>query len=352
MKKKMIWLYFIVGLLFILIGYFVFGNSEETKVNDSQKVKKPIRVDALVLKPSQLINEIYVSGSLVPYDEVQLVNEVPGRIVMLNLPEGQFVKAGTLLVKLFDADLQANLNKLQIQLESQEKIFERQKELLNIKGISQNDYEQSALALNALKAEIEVIKVQIRKTEVIAPFDGVLGLKNVSVGAMVTPSTVLSTLRSSEKLKLDFNVPEKYSSLVKKGMNIRFTISGSDNEYEASVIAIENGIDLSTRNMKVRALVSSKSDKLVAGAFVNVVLRLSERNDAIIVPTQALIPRGDKEFVALAKNGTAHFVEVKKGIRKSSGIEITEGLQFGDTALVTGILFLKEGAKIEFTTIK
>ena len=341
-----------VVLVIAVSLYYIFGKSGGMQEQALQKGKKPVKVDAVVVSPSELINEINISGSLLAFDEVQLVNEVSGRVVMVNLPEGQFVKAGTLLVKLYDADLQANLKKLQIQLESEEKIFERQKELMQINGISQNEYELAALKLNALKADIEVLKVQIRKTEVLAPFDGVLGLKNVSVGAMVTPSVLLATLRTEDKLKLDFSVPEKYSALVKQGMKVSFSLANTDEIYEANVLAIENGIDINTRNMKARALVTSRSANLIPGAYVNVLLRLSENKNAILVPTQALIPRGEKEFVAIAKNGTSHLVTVKKGIRKKSVIEITEGLQFGDTVLTSGILFLKEGTKIEFSNIK
>jgi len=155
---------------------------------------------------------------------VDLKNEVAGRVVMINLPEGKFVKKGTLPVKLFDDDLQSQLKKLQSQLAIQQQIYKRQSELLKVNGITQNDYEQSGLQLNSLKADIEVEKTLIRKTEVLAPFDGVIGLRNISVGAIVTPSTLLATIRTANKLKLDFFVPEKYSSKIRPGMKVKFTM--------------------------------------------------------------------------------------------------------------------------------
>ncbi|MBN1182062.1 MAG: efflux RND transporter periplasmic adaptor subunit [Bacteroidales bacterium] len=316
------------------------------------KEKPQIKVDAFILKPSLLINEISVSGSLKAFEEVELKSEVAGRVVKINLPEGQFVKEGTLLVKLFDGDLQANLNKLQSQLALQEDILRRQSELLKVNGISQNEYEQTALQVNSIKAEIEVQKVLIRKTEVLAPFDGVIGLRNISVGAQVTPSTTLATIRSQSKLKLDFSVPEKYGPEIKPGMNVKFTSHNDTILYDATVIASERGIDASTRNLKVRAVVNTKSDRLIPGSFTNVLLRLSENKNALVVPTQSIIPKEQFKSVIVAQNGKAHFIKVKTGIRKENIIEITEGINPGDTIITSGILFLKEGSKLHYASLK
>jgi membrane fusion protein (multidrug efflux system) len=353
MKKISKGIYLILVLVLIVASYFIFHKSKDQKqMQGAQAGRKAVKVDAYIASPQLLINEITVSGSLLAYDEVQLLNEVAGRVIMVNLPEGKFVKAGTLLVKLYDADLQANLKKLQTQLDSQEKIFKRQGELLKVNGISQNDYDQAALQVDAIKAEVEIVKVQIRKTEVLAPFDGVLGLKNISIGAQITPSTLLATIRSEKNLKLDFSVPEKYSPLVKQGMKVKFSAFNDDNVYNANVIASENGIDVSTRNLKVRALVNSNSKELIPGAFVNVLLRLSENPKALMVPTQAVIPQDQSEYLIVAKNGLAHFSAVKTGMRKTAKIEITEGLQVGDTVITSGILFLKEGSKILYSTVR
>ena len=352
------WLYIPVILIVIVFLGFVMLKSKG-KDNNFPKTKSAAarerlqaKVDAFVVKPSLLIDEISVSGSLLAYEEVELKNEVAGRVVFINLPEGKFVKKGTLLVKLFDDDLQAGLKKLQIQLAIQEKIHERQSELLKVNGISQNDYDQTGLQLNSLRADIEVQKVLIRKTEVLAPFDGVIGLRNISVGAQVTPSTLLATIRSEDKLKLDFSVPEKYSSEIKPGMRISFTMSNSDKQYEATVIATEQGIDVSTRNLKVRAVVDNKSEHLLPGAFTDVNLQLNEKKNALLIPTQAIIPEQQTKSVIIARNGKAHFTLVKTGVRRASNIEITSGIQPGDTIITTGILFLKEGSKLSFSTVK
>jgi membrane fusion protein (multidrug efflux system) len=352
MKRISVWL----STLFLLVIIMFFGcglkKSNKKESRTINKERQQTKVDAFVVNPSLLIDEISVSGSLMAFEEVELKNEVAGRVVKINLPEGQFVKKGTLLVKLFDDDLQANLKKLQIQLAIQEQILKRQSELLKVNGISQIDYEQNGLQVNSIKADIEVEKVLIRKTEVLAPFDGVIGLRNISEGAEVTPSTLLATIRSENKLKLDFSVPEKYSPEIMTGMKIEFTMSNNETQHEATVIATEAGIDALTRNLKVRAVVYNESDHLLPGAFADVLLRLNEKKNALLIPTQAIIPQEDSNSVIMAKNGKAHFATVKTGIRKVSKIEITDGIQPGDTIIITGLMFLKEGTRLFYSTVK
>jgi membrane fusion protein, multidrug efflux system len=351
-KKSTIW----IMIVFVLLGAFflkmAFTKSADTDSKKDSKDKNQKMVTGLVVKPTQLTNEISVSGSLLAYEEVVLKNEVAGRVVLINLPEGKFVKKGTLLVKLFDDDLQATLKKQLTQLAIQEQIYNRQTELLKVNGITQNDYETTGLQLNSLKADIEVQKTLIRKTEVLAPFDGVIGLRNISIGTIVTPSTPLATIRTDNKIKLDFSVPEKYSSDIQQGMHIQFNMNETDKQYDATVIATEKGIDATTRNMKVRAVVNSEAKELVPGAFTNVHVKLSDNNHALLIPTECIIPQEDNKTIIVAKEGKAHFVPVKTGTRKSSSIEITDGLTAGDTVVTTGIQFLKEGSTLKFASVK
>lgn len=352
MKNKSIAkiIYFAIAAAVIVSAVLIFKPKSDTP-KEAVKKNAPKKVEAIVLKPSLLIDEISVNGSLLAYEEVELKNEVAGRIVKLNLPEGKMVRKGTLLVKLYDDDLQATLRKLQSQLSIQEQILKRQSELVKINGISQNEYDQSALQVNTLKADIEYQKSLIRKTEIVAPFDGTIGLRNVSEGAVITTATVLATIRTDNKLKLDFYIPERYSSEVKNNQKIDFTISNNSNIYAAKVIATEEEIDGNTRNLKVRALVDKPSRELLAGAYALVKLRLSENQNALLVPTQAIIPQDNDKKVIIAKNGKAHLVKVKTGIRQEDKIEIIEGINVGDTVITTGVLFLKENSKIIYSKI-
>ena len=350
MKKRTIWIavvFVLLAALFLKIGFSKRDDNDKAKKEKPQK-----KVSAYVVKPTLLVDEISVSGSLQAFETVDLKNEVAGRVVSINLPEGKFVKSGTLLVKLFDKDLQSTLKKLQSQLAIQQQIYKRQSELIKVNGISQNDYDLTGLQLNSLKADIEVEKTLIRKTEVRAPFDGVIGLRNVSVGAIVTPSTLLATIRTVNKLKLDFFVPEKYSSEINQGMKVKFSLSNGDKLYEATVMATEQGIDDATRNLKVRAVVNGQSKELLSGGFTNVQLRMRQNNNALMIPTQAIIPQEENKMVIVARNGKAKFIKVKTGVRKASSVEITKGIEVGDTVVTSGLLFLKEGAKLSYSTVK
>jgi membrane fusion protein, multidrug efflux system len=354
MNKKTVWIavvFVIIAGLLIMIAYSKPSEKEQGK-EKGKKERPQKKVSGFVVNPTTLIDETSVSGSLQAFESVDLKNEVAGRVVSINLPEGKFVKTGTLLVKLFDEDLQATLKKIQAQLAVQQEIFKRQSELLKVNGVSQNDYELTGLQINSLKADIEIEKALIRKTEVRAPFDGIIGLRSISVGAIVTPSTQLATIRTENKIKLDFYVPEKYGSEIKPGMKVKFSLSNSKKQYDATVFATERGIDNSTRNLKVRAQVNTLSKELLSGGFSSVNLRMSERKDALMVPSQALIPQDDKMLLVVARQGKAKFINVQTGLRKATFVEIKNVLQPGDTVVTSGILFVKDGAKLSFSNVQ
>jgi membrane fusion protein (multidrug efflux system) len=277
--------------------------------------------------------------------------EVGGRVVMANLPEGKFVRKGTLLVKLFDGELQAQLKKAQTQLQLAEQTEKRQRELLKVSGISQFDYDQTVFQVNSIRDDIDLLKVQIGKTELVAPFDGVIGLKNISVGAQVTTSTSLVTIRNIDRLKIDFSVPEKYSKEIVPGKKILYTVEGDTLQYDAEVIATEEGIESSTRNLKVRAVETHPTPSLKPGAFARVLMELGHKPDALMVPTQAIIPQARQKRLIVARNGKAEFLTVRTGVRKESVIEVLEGIRPGDTVVTTGIVFLKPGSDLKFSKV-
>jgi membrane fusion protein, multidrug efflux system len=346
-NRKTIWIILLILLLSLLTAMLLHKKPEEKRRGKNEGLRS---VEALVVKPSTLLNELSVTGSLLAFDEVELKNDVAGRIVFINLPEGKAVKKGTVLVKLFDDDLQAGLKRIQAQLSLQQQVCKRQSELVKVNGISQNEYDQSMLLVNTLQAEMEGQKAQIRKTEVLAPFDGVIGLRNISIGAVVNTSTTLATLRSN-RLKLDFFVPEKYGSTIKNGMNVVFSLYSGQKEYQATVLATERGIDKSTRNLKVRAIINQNVEGLQPGAFANVLLRIGDDQKAILIPTDAIVPQENEKQVIVARQGKAHFVTVKTGLRKESLIEITNGLQVGDTLVTSGLMFLKEADLLKYSHV-
>ncbi len=344
----------IIIISFSLVLLAACGKKEKKNAgNPAGGAARPttMRVDAYIVKPQAFAENIEVPGSIVANEATEIHPEVPGRIVKLNVAEGKYIGRGTLLAKLYDGDLVAQLNKLQIQLRIAEKTEERQAQLLKIQGISQQDYDLSLLQVNNLQADIAIIRTSIGKTEIRAPFSGRLGLKNISPGAYVTPASVIAVINQTDQLKLDFTVPEKYTGQIKTGQKVNFTYEGSNKQFSAKVSATESGVTENTRSLAVRALVQEKDPGLLPGAFVKVQLHFDPDTNAILIPTQAVLPQARGKKVILFNNGTAKFVDVTTGARDSARVQITEGLKAGDTIVVTGLLSVRPEGKIQIGKI-
>ncbi len=219
-------------------------------------------MEAQILKTSSISERLEVTGNILPFESTEIKPEISGRVVSLNISEGALVSKGHLLVKLFDGDLRAQLQKLQVQQQIAEKTEERQRELLKISGISQQDYDLSVLQLNNIKADMELAQVAISKTEIRAPYAGRLGLKNMSPGAYISPTNILTTISQVNQLKIEFSIPEKYGPQIRNGMDVNFTVEGSPNIYKATISATESSVEQNSRNLKIRALVKSLTSTL------------------------------------------------------------------------------------------
>lgn len=324
------------------------SNQASGKGNASGKSKAPpMTVQGVVVHLERLSNSIRVTGSLLAGEEVELKSEVSGVLTKLALREGQAVTKGSVLLKLNDAELQAQLRKLLSRKKLLEEQEFRQRKLLEIKGISQNEYDVALNELNSIKAEMELTQAQIARTEVRAPFSGTTGLRYVSEGAYITPATRIATLTNLSALRLDFAIPGQYASLVRVGESVEFTLQGTDNHYTARISAIEPRIDPATRTVQIRALFNNnRTPKLFPGAFAEVKLNLQDINNALMIPTEALIPEIKGQRVFVAKNNVATPVDVETGIRTERKLQIVSGIQEGDTVITTGLLQIKGGANV------
>lgn len=330
--------------------------------NKSDKIEPPkggsspadpptLAVEGYIVHPSVLHSSIEVAGTLLPFEETEIHPEVSGKVTYLSIKEGSHVKKGTLLARLFDGDLQAQLQKLKVQLQVAQKTEERQSELLKIGGISQQDYDLSALDVSSIKADIQVMQAAIDKTIILAPFDGKVGFKNISIGAFITPSTVITTIRQDSKLKLEFSIPEKFTPKVQLKNVIYFTTEASNKKYEAKIYATESGITQENRSLKVHALVENSDKNITAGSFAKVAFDMGDNNDAIMIPTQSIIPEARDKKVIVYNGGNADFKVVTTGTRDSAKVEILSGLSIGDTVITTGLLSIKPGSKIKLSSL-
>jgi membrane fusion protein (multidrug efflux system) len=343
----------IVGLL-IITAFLIVSCDDKKKQAPGRggaRQQGPISVDGFVVSEKSISEDIEVPGSLLPFEETQIRAEVGGRIVQLNINEGAEVSKGTLLVKLFDKDLQAQLRKLEVQLKIKEKSEERSSELLKIQGISQQDYDLSALDVENLRADIEATRIAISKTEIRAPYTGRVGLRNVSLGAYIAPNDVITIIRQVDKLKLEFSIPEKYAQEIATGYTVSFVVDGGKGTHNAKVIATENSVDQNTRTLKVKALVSEKHKELIPGVFAKVNLQLGKNEKALLVPTQSVIPTARNKQVIVVRKDSVLYAVVETGIRDSAFVQITNGVKPGDTVVTTGLMAIRPDSKVKIARL-
>ena len=295
----------------------------------------------MVITPQHLSEMINSTGTLMADEETDLSFETSGRIVEIHFDEGSHVKKGQLMARINDRPLQAQLQKLEAQKRMVEQREFRQRSLLERDAISQEAYDQVVTELQVIEADIALIEARIAETELRAPFDGVVGLRRLSEGSYVNPNTKIARLVKNRPLKIEFSVPERYSGEIAPGFPIDFRVDGIADTFNARVYAVEPKIDVGTRTVIVRARYPNTNEELQPGRFAGISLQLSETNNAIAVPTEAIIPEMEGEKVFVYRSGNAQPQYVTIGLRTESLIEITRGLEFGDTLLTSGVMQLR-----------
>lgn len=359
MNKKTKWgIIAIIGIGLAGLAVHTFMPHENKELQEApaksapQTRKRTLNVTAEVIKKSSISDGIIITGLLLPDEEVSLSFETSGKITTINFVEGTHVKKGQLLAKVNDAQLQAQLRKLEVQLKLAEDRVYRQNALLEREAVSKEAYEQVQTDLAMLKAEIDMVKANIALTELRAPFDGIIGLRQVSEGTYATPSTIVASLTKISPLKIEFAVPERYAGIVKNGANLSFKVEGHLKPFSAKVYATESYVDPTTHTFAIRALYANNNGQLMPGRFANVDLKTQEFDDAITIPSQAIIPEMGIDKVYLYKSGKAQPVTITKGIRNESRAQILEGLNIGDTIITSGTLQLRTGLSVTLDEVK
>jgi membrane fusion protein (multidrug efflux system) len=326
------------------------GKEEEKQGKGSGP--KVLQAEAVIVKPESLSSLYQSSGTLLANEEISVYPEISGRITAINFKEGTNIRKGDLLVQLFDSDIRAQIRKLNAQRELQVITKGRQDELLQINGISRQEYDNTVTQIAAIDADIAAGEAQLRRLQIRAPFDGVIGLRNVSVGAIVSTTSLITMIQQVNPLKLDFPVPEQYNGAIHTGDKIHFTVTGLSDTLEGSITALQPAADATTRTITMRALVPNEGRKLIPGAFANVFITLAKNTNAITIPSQCIIPTTRDKKVAVLRKGKAELVTVSTGMRLVSEVEILQGLQPGDTVITTGIMQVKTGMDVKITKIK
>jgi membrane fusion protein (multidrug efflux system) len=317
-----------------------------------QKANPPVVVDVIVASLQKVDNTIEASGTVIANENVELHPDGSGLLTYLNIPEGKYVTKGTILAKINSADLVAQYQRSKVQLDLAQKTEERLKKLLSVNGINQSDYDIALNQVNSIKADMAYTQTLIDKTIIRAPFNGTLGLRQVSPGAYVTPATVIATLQQLGRVKIDFTIPEQYGNLLKTGSIVEVEVDAANQvRQNATIIAIEPQANEQTRNLIARAVLAGNTANPGAFAKVYVGARGSGKL-AVMVPTNTIIPNDLNNQLIVIKNGKSNFVNVNTGIRLANNVEITKGVNAGDTIIVTGVLFVRPNSAVKIRSVK
>lgn len=312
----------------------------------------PTSVQAVVTAPSTMTRRIRTNGTLQADESVELTAESSGKITSIQFEEGGRVQEGALLVQINDAELQAEKRRLEHQLQLATDRAERQEKLLEEGGVSQEEYDATVNEVEVLNAELALVEARIEKTKIRAPFSGVVGLREVSEGAYISPQTKITTLQRIDPIKVNFSVSEQYTSRVQAGQTITFTVRGQDRTIDGQVYAANTDVNADTRTLQLRARAPNPDGSLRPGMFADVIVTLGTIDDAIVLPSFAVVPTLDGQRVFVVENGTAQPQNVALGIRTDSTVQVTDGLSMRDTVITSSIQSLRAGLPIQIENIE
>jgi len=347
----------IIVIVVAAAGYFYFSRGDSTIAGPGTGSRTPGAADrstivnAVVLTSAPFAERISTTGTILADEEVDLRSETAGRVIQINFNEGTRVTKGQLLVKTNDADLQAQLKKVESQVKIATDNEERQRLLLEKNLTAREQYDLAVNQLNSVRAESMAVRANLAKTEVRASFDGVIGLRYVSEGSYVTTSSRIASLLRLSTIKVDFSVPERFAAFVKPGAQVMLRVQGTRDQVPAFVYAIEPKIDPSTRTVQVRARAENPGERLKAGAFAEIALTVSIDPNALLVPTEAIVPVLKGQQVFRYQDGKAQSIDVEIGTRTERNVIVTKGLAAGDTVIVSGILQISNGSRVRLNNV-
>ncbi len=340
----------LVAVLAVLKLTVLRGGDSRTGPRPSGDAGSAMEVTAVVVSGERLADRVSSVGTILANEEVDVRSEITGRVVSIHFREGARVAKDQLLVKINDSELRAQLARAESRLAIARDEATRQKQLFDQTLTSEREYTNAVNEANVAMAEADLIRAQLAKTEIRAPFAGVVGLRSVSEGSYVSPTTLITTLRDVSMVKLDFSVPERYAGRVAPGDRVEFRIQGSARTFDATIYALEAGIDETTRTLRVRARATNRSSILVPGAFADVTVPLVER-ETLTIPAYALIPSLKGHSVFVLSGGSAQPRDVAIGTRTDERVEIISGLQPGDTVITSALLQIKPGMPVKLSKV-
>ena len=330
------------------IAYRIVSNKNKNGDSKGKDGKnKETTVNGIVIKTETFDNTISLSGSIEANEQVEIRSEISGIVEGIYFKEGSNVSKGQLLFKVNDVELRAQLQQAKTKQGLASENERRAKLLLAKEAISQEEYDVARADFKLAQAQVQLIDAQIAKTSVRAPFSGKIGLRSISPGTYITPSLLVAKLVNVGQLKITFSVPEKYANQIKVNSNLSFTVVGASEKHFAKVYAIEPEIEIATRTLQIRALAENKDGKLLPGTFANVELPLDVIKDAVVIPTEAIVPVQNGKKVFISNNGKATEIMVETTTRTDASVIVLSGLKVGDTLITSGVMSLKKESPVK-----
>ncbi|MGV8815597.1 MAG: efflux RND transporter periplasmic adaptor subunit [Gelidibacter sp.] len=347
MKKRHFFFTLLICGIIALVVYRISSNAKANSPKNANRTANVMGVEGMVLKAQTFADNINLSGTLEANEDIELRSEVSGVVESIKFEEGTKVSKGQVLFHVNDVELRAQLSKVKTAQQLASENQRRAKLLLDKQAISQEEYDVANADFESARAQSDLIAAQLSKTTVRAPFSGTIGLRSISKGTYVTPATPIANLVNTSQLKLTFAIPEKYASQMKVGSLLTFTTSNSTEVHTAKVYAIEPQVDIATRTLKMRAITENQDGKLYPGTFANITMPLEVVNDALLVPTEALIPIQNGKKIFITENGKAREVIVATGTRTATDVRVISGIKVGDTILTSGVMSLRNGTPVK-----
>lgn len=318
---------------------------EETKAGSS--AQKGIPVESAKAEVMKISQEIRAVGTLNSNESVVIAAEIAGRVTGIDFQEGQRTGAGQVLLRLDSSIYGAQRDRAQASLSVSLADWERAQALFKEKAISQRELEEARAQWKLDEASLRLAEVQLGKTVLKAPFGGVLGLTHVSIGEYVQPGQPIVTLDDTDPIKVDFRVPEVYSSSLYPGQTVQVSIDAAPGRiFSGEVYAVDPAVDPKSRSLLVRAKVPNKDETLRPGMFAQIQLVMEEKPSALMIPEEALLSRGQDKLVYRVIDGVVAEAVVKTGQRQRGLVEITEGLSAGDTVITAGQIKVRPGMPV------
>jgi membrane fusion protein (multidrug efflux system) len=349
-KKSLLGVFLLAGLLFLAWRWL--GHRGESAAPTTTMAGPPTEVPATPVKAAQAkrgpaSSKVEAVGDVMAGESVVLRPEITGRVAAIRFEEGRKAKLGEVLLELNADEQRAAVAQSQSSVQLEQQSFQRIRDMRTKNLASQQQYDESLARLQSAEAVLERDRVRLSKTQLPAPFDGIVGLRQVSLGDYVSPGQALVNLESLDPIKLDFKLPEKYAARITKGLKVEATVEAWPGRlFTGEILAVDPKLDEATRTVKARARLSNADLALRPGMFARVVLDLGAARTALFVPEQAVEAKGSKAMVFRVTDGKALLTPVKTGERRPGLVEISEGLKEGDWVVTEGQLKLGDGSPV------